>query len=86
MKHKASKKFWAFYQELPEPVQKLANENYSLLKSDPRHPSLCFKKVGRFWSVRIGLHYRAVAVQQDNDFAWFWIGHHSEYDRILGIN
>lgn len=85
MKHKAGKTFWAFHNELPEPVRKLANENYSLLKSDPRHPSLYFKRAGRFWSVRIGLHYRAIAVQQGNDFVWFWIGHHSEYDRILGI-
>ena len=26
---------------------------------DQRHPSLHFKRIGRFWSVRIGLHYRA---------------------------
>ncbi len=86
MKHKAGKKFWDYYNELPEPIQKLANENYALLKSAPRHPSLRFRKVGRFWSVRIGLHYRAVAVQQDDDFVWFWIGHHSEYDRLLGMS
>jgi hypothetical protein len=85
VKHRASKKFWKYYNDLPEPVQKLANENYALLKSEPRHPSLRFKKVGRFWSARIGLHYRAAAVQQDEDFVWFWIGHHSEYDRLLGI-
>jgi len=85
VKHKAGKKFWDYYNELPEPIQKLANENYALLKSAPRHPSLRFRKVGRFWSVRIGLHYRAVAVQQDDDFVWFWIGHHSEYDRLLGM-
>jgi hypothetical protein len=86
VKHKAGKKFWDYYNELPEPIQKLANENYALLKSAPRHPSLRFRKVGRFWSVRIGLHYRAVAVQQDDDFVWFWIGHHSEYDRLLGMS
>jgi hypothetical protein len=85
VKHKASKRFWEFYNELPLSVQQLANENYDLLKSDPRHPSLCFKKVGRMWSVRIGIHYRAVAVQDGNDFSWFWIGHHSEYDRRLAI-
>jgi hypothetical protein len=85
VKHKAGKKFWDYYNELPEPIQKLANENYALLKSAPRHLSLRFRKVGRFWSVRIGLHYRAVAVQQDDDFVWFWIGHHSEYDRLLGM-
>ena len=46
MKHFASPKFWTAYQALPLPVQKLADGNYELLKRDPRHPSLQFKKVG----------------------------------------
>jgi len=83
VKHRASKKFWRFYAELPESIRKLADENYTLLKSDPRHPSLCLKKVGPFWSVRVGIHYRAAAVQEGEDLVWFWIGHHSEYDRLL---
>jgi len=41
------------------------------------------KKVGQFWSVRIGLHYRALAVEDDGDLAWFWIGSHAEYDQLL---
>jgi hypothetical protein len=39
--------------------------------------------VGRFWSVRVGLHYRVLAVEQDNTLVWFWIGTHAEYDRLL---
>jgi hypothetical protein len=39
--------------------------------------------VGQFWSVRIGIHYRALAVEQDDDIAWFWIGTHAEYDQLL---
>jgi len=35
------------------------------------------------WSVRIGIHYRATAVEYGSDIIWFWIGHHSEYDRII---
>lgn len=85
MRHRANPKFWQFYAELPAEIQTLANENYELLKRNPRHPSLHFKKVGHFWSARIGIHYRAVAVQEGEDYAWFWIGHHSEYDRLLGI-
>ncbi len=34
-----------------------------LLKDNPFHPSLHFKKIGRFWSVRISDHYRALAVK-----------------------
>ncbi|MFZ4558364.1 MAG: hypothetical protein ACOYN8_18525, partial [Pseudanabaena sp.] len=54
------------------------------LKEDPYYPSLHFKKVGRFWTVRVGIHYRAIAIEDGQDIAWFWIGHHTEYDKILG--
>lgn len=83
MRHQATPRFWDCYRALPHEVQRLADANYSLLKSDARHPSLQFKKVGRFWSVRVGLHYRALAVEDAEDVVWFWIGHHSEYDRLL---
>jgi hypothetical protein len=86
MKHHASRKFWQFYDQLPVEVRELADKNYELLKADPYHPSLHFKKIGRLWSVRIGLHYRALAVESDGDLAWFWIGHHSEYDGLIDNN
>ena len=82
MKHRASQRFWC-YQSLPAEVRKLADANYELLKSNPSHPSLHFKKIGRFWSVRVGLHYRALGVQADDDLLWFWLGHHREYDRLI---
>jgi hypothetical protein len=50
-------------------VQRLADKCYALLKQDPKHPSLNFKKVGRFWSVRVGLHYRALAVERASELA-----------------
>jgi hypothetical protein len=84
VKHRTSPTFWRFRQELPENIQRLADENFGLLKRNPSHPSLHFKKVGRYWSARIGIHYRAVAVEDGNDVVWFWIGHHSEYDQIIG--
>jgi hypothetical protein len=83
VKHRTNAKFWRFRESLPENIQRLADENFELLKNNPRHPSLHFKKVGRFWSARIGIHYRATAVQNGNEVIWFWIGHHSEYDRII---
>jgi hypothetical protein len=64
-------------------VRQLADENYALMKNDPRHPSLRFKKVGRFWSVRVGAHHRALAVESGDDLVWFWIGRHDEYDRLI---
>jgi len=60
VRHSASPRFWAAYEALPPAIRKLADANFALLKRDPRHPSLQFKKVGKYWSVRVGLRYRAV--------------------------
>lgn len=84
MKHRATPRFWVRYRQLPEDVQRLADKCYALLRQDPKHPSLHLKKVGRFWSVRVGLHYRAVAVEHEGEFAWYWIGSHADYDKLLG--
>lgn len=64
MKHRVTPDFWYYYRQLPSEIQELADRCFELLKQDPRYPSLHFKKVGRFWSVRVGFHYRAVAVEQ----------------------
>ena len=65
-------------------MRQLADRSYALLKTNPSHPSLHFKKVGQFWSARVGLHYRAVAVDAGDDLVWFWIGSHADYDKLLG--
>ena len=83
MRHRASTRFWQCYRHLPEEVQKLADSNFALLNRDPPHPSLHFKKVGRYWSARVGIHYRALAVQHGADCVWFWIGRHDEYELII---
>ncbi|MGH9891854.1 MAG: hypothetical protein ACREA0_07715 [bacterium] len=69
---------------MPEPVRLLADKQFQLLKTDPRHPSLHFKRVGRFRSVRVGAHHRALAVDAPDSALWFWIGTHAQYDRIVG--
>ena len=84
MNHHASPDFWSCYRALPAEVQGLADKSFSLLKANSRHPSLHFKKVGRFLSARVGLHYRAVAVEAPDGLLWFWIGTHAEYDQIVG--
>ena len=84
MRHFASASFWQAYERLPEQVRALADRNFALLKRDPQHPSLHFKKIGRFGSVRVGLRYRALAVEVADGPVWFWIGSHAEYDRLIG--
>ncbi len=81
--HKATQRFWAALENLPAMVQSVACKNFELLKVNPQHPSLHFKKVGRFWSARVGMHHRALAVKDDEDFIWVWIGTHDEYDQIV---
>jgi hypothetical protein len=81
--HRATPRFWACYRRLPVEVQRLADAAYALLRENSRHPSLHLKKAGGFWSVRVGLHHRALAVEDGADLVWFWIGTHAEYDKIL---
>lgn len=83
MRHFASPAFWQRYEKLPEAVRKLADKNFALLKQDPQHPSLHFKKVGRYWSVRVGIRFRALATEMDEGLLWFWIGTHADYDAII---
>ena len=85
MKHTASKRYWQSFDALPVEVQALANKSFAQLKADPAHPSLAFKSVGngRFQSVRAGLYYRALGVRVVGGVHWFWIGTHSEYDRLV---
>jgi hypothetical protein len=84
VRHFATADFWAAYEALPAQVRRLADSNFQLLKADPRHPSLYFKRIGRFWSVRVGLHYRALAVDSSTGIVWFWIGSHADYDKLIG--
>lgn len=83
MRHFASPAFWEAYTKLPSSVQALADRNFALLKENPRHASLRLRKVGRFWSVRIGLNHRALAIEVKEGLIWFWIGSHAEYDRRI---
>ena len=83
VRHRATGHFWRHYGSLPPEVQRLADGAFHLLKTDMRHPSLQLKKVGRFWSARVGLHYRALSIEHGTDLVWFWIGPHNEYDRLI---
>jgi hypothetical protein len=83
MTHHTTADFWECYALLPEAVRRLADGNYELLRADPHHPSLHFKRVGRLWSVRVGIGYRALAVEGGDGPVWYWIGSHAEYNRLI---
>jgi mRNA-degrading endonuclease RelE of RelBE toxin-antitoxin system len=83
MKHFASASFWEAYNKLPQKTQKLADKNFKLLKQDPLHPSIHFKKVKSYWSARVGIKYRALAVEIEEGVLWFWVGKHDDYDKLI---
>jgi hypothetical protein len=81
--HRTDPHFWRRFEELPVTVQQIARRNFDLLKANPRHPSLRFRNVGRYWPARVGAAHRAVAIKDGDDFIWFWVGDHDEYLRII---
>jgi hypothetical protein len=83
VKHKTTARFWNHFHALPAPVQETARKNYRILRENPRHPSLRFKKVGKLWSARVGRDHRALAMEDEGGYVWVWIGTHEEYDRLL---
>jgi hypothetical protein len=83
LKHVATRHFWLAYDALPASVRALADKNFALLKTNPSHSSIRLKQVGRFWSARVGLGYRALALESETGLVWFWIGSHAEYDQLV---
>jgi len=88
MLHRAATEFWQQYNRLPREARARADKQFSLLKANPHHPSLQFKKLGErrgleIWSVRVTLNYRALAVKRDDGYLWFWIGNHDDYEALI---
>jgi hypothetical protein len=74
--------FWRLYRALPDEVKETARKNYRLWQTNAFHPSLHFKSIGRpNWSVRVGLHHRAIGRFIGEGFVWEWIGSHADYDK-----
>jgi hypothetical protein len=72
--------------ELPPPIRKQAREAFQSLMRDPWHASLQFKQIHTvkpIYSARIGLHWRAIGVRSGETIIWYWIGSHSDYNKII---
>lgn len=86
MKSSTTRNFWRMFDALPLDVQARARTAFELWRHDASHPSLQFKRVDSeqpIYSVRIGLHYRALGLLRGDTVNWFWIGSHDAYDRLL---
>ena len=88
MQHHASSHFWNGYDLLLPEIRARAAKQFALLKSNPQHPSLQFKKTGERhgqepWSARVTLNYRALAIKRPDGYLWFWIGDHKAYEALI---
>ncbi|HPP22363.1 MAG: hypothetical protein WBL15_08060 [Phycisphaerae bacterium] len=71
---------------LPPAIHKQARSAFKLFTADPHHPSLRFKKLpphADLWSVRITNDYRAVGRWRGDVILWFFIGSHTDYQKLL---
>jgi hypothetical protein len=86
MQSRTTRQFWRLFSHLPAGAQRDAKRSYRLFQTNPAHPGLQFKKLegeDNIYSIRVGLDYRALAVMNRDRVVWYWIGSHSEYDRLV---
>ncbi len=86
MKSRTTTQFRKAFARLPKQVQDQIREAYRQFRQDPGHPSLRFKRVHPelpIYSARISKNYRAVGQLDQDTIIWFWVGSHTEYDRLL---
>ena len=86
MNSRTTRLFRQMLSELPANIRRQAKEAYRLFRENSRHPSLQFKKVHNtepIYAVRININYRAVGIVDNGEIIWFWIGPHTEYEKLL---
>jgi len=86
MKSRTTDRFWKSYDLLPAKIRRQAREAYDLFEQDPYYPSLHFKRIHStrpIFSARVSKGYRSVGIIQGDEIVWFWIGSHSEYNRLV---
>ena len=86
MRSRINERFRKTFEALPEEIQRKAREAYARWHENPSHPALQYKKIHQsqpIYSVRVALGWRAIGLVQDDEMIWFWIGSHSEYDKLI---
>jgi hypothetical protein len=85
---RAAPEFWHLYRQLAPEIQSATRKAYYLFSQNPAHPGLRLERLrvdSRAWSVRITRDYRAVAIRHGDDWLWFWIGTHQQFDRRFSV-
>lgn len=86
MTSRTTERFRRAFARLPAEVREQSRRAFALWRKSPHYPSLQFKRIHSrdpIYAVRIGIHWRALAVLRDDRAVWFWIGPHSEYDTLV---
>ncbi len=86
MNSRTTKQFRLAFKKLSLQVQEQARGAYRQFKKNPAHPSLRFKKVHQnlpIYSARISKNYRAVGQLDGDTVIWFWLGSHTDYEKLL---
>lgn len=87
MKSQTTEQFRRLFAILPAQVQTQTRIAYRQFKVDPDYPSLRFKKVHSklpIYSARINKNYRVVGQSVGDTVIWFWVGSHTDYEKLLG--
>jgi hypothetical protein len=74
MKSRTTRQFREQYRHLPLEVHRQARKAYRLWQHHPEHPSLHFKRIAArepIYSVRVGLHWRALALLERDTATWW---------------
>jgi hypothetical protein len=86
MQSYTTRQYRVCFAKLPAAVKRTARAAFRKWQTDPFHPGLHFKPIRRnhaIYSVRITRDWRALGVREGDKIAWFWIGSHAEYDRLV---
>lgn len=82
--------FRKLFSKLDPTVQRLARKAYVQYRRDPKLVN--FESKGRLkvrgktcvvYGARINDNWRALAILIDSKYYWYWIGTHTDYDRML---
>lgn len=83
---RTTEKFRKRFALLPAQIRRQTKDAYAQFKLNPFYPSLRFKRIHStkpIFSARINLNYRVVGIMQENTIIWFWVGSHTEYDKLI---
>ncbi|GJQ60251.1 MAG: hypothetical protein D8M57_15730 [Candidatus Scalindua sp. AMX11] len=83
---RTTKEFWKLFDALPKTIRNQTVKTYKVWNNNPNHPSLHFKSIHStetLYSVRISRGYRALGLKEAKAITWFWVGSHTEYEKLI---